>query len=143
MDGKTQLEGMEGRRHEAYPDPLTKGVPWTIGVGHTGPEVVQGLVWTDEQIDAALADDWMRAERAARAVCGVLDSLLEPRRCVLVNMAFNLGQGRLSHFAGVITAVRLGDWKEASRCMLDSLWARQVPKRAARLARQMETGDWQ
>jgi len=31
--------------------------PWTIGVGHTGPEVHEGLEWTDAQVDAAYASD--------------------------------------------------------------------------------------
>ena len=44
----------EGSRHNAYQD--TKGI-WTIGVGHTGPEVVAGLVWTDQQIMDQLRKD--------------------------------------------------------------------------------------
>ena len=38
-------EYFEGREYKAYPDPGSKdGKPWTIGIGHTGAEVVEGLV---------------------------------------------------------------------------------------------------
>jgi len=49
---QTKLE--EEKRNVAYLDPV--GI-WTIGYGHTGPEVVEGLVWTDEQCDEALKRD--------------------------------------------------------------------------------------
>ena len=54
----------------AYPDPGSKdGKPWTIGWGHTGPEVVKGLVWTQAQADAAFEKDLLRFEaRVARLV---------------------------------------------------------------------------
>jgi lysozyme len=44
----------EGLRLTAYPDAV--GV-WTIGWGHTGPEVHEGLVWTREQAVEALKKD--------------------------------------------------------------------------------------
>ncbi len=33
------VQGAEGLRLTAYPDPGTGGAPWTVGWGHTGPEV--------------------------------------------------------------------------------------------------------
>lgn len=42
----------------AYPDPGSKdGRPWTIGWGHTGPEVVKGLVWTQAKADQVFLED--------------------------------------------------------------------------------------
>jgi lysozyme len=41
----------EGCVLTAYPDPISGGDPWTIGYGSTGPGVVPGLVWTQEQAD--------------------------------------------------------------------------------------------
>jgi GH24 family phage-related lysozyme (muramidase) len=38
----------------AYPDPISHGDPWTIGDGCTGPGIVEGTVWTQEQADFAL-----------------------------------------------------------------------------------------
>jgi lysozyme len=47
-------ENDEGLRLEAYQD---SGGVWTIGWGHTGPEVHAGLVWTREQCVEALQSD--------------------------------------------------------------------------------------
>lgn len=52
--GLHMTEGDEGLSLKAYKD--TAGV-WTIGWGHTGPEVHEGLVWTREQCVAALHAD--------------------------------------------------------------------------------------
>ena len=44
--GLDLLKRFEGCRLEANPDPGSGGAPWTIGYGHTGAEVVPGLVIT-------------------------------------------------------------------------------------------------
>lgn len=44
----------ESLRLVAY---LDSGGVWTIGWGHTGPEVHRGLVWTREQAAEALKKD--------------------------------------------------------------------------------------
>ena len=54
---------------EAYPDPGTGGDPWTIGWGATGPGIVPGTVWTQEQCDLRLDDDIARHVRdVAKAI---------------------------------------------------------------------------
>lgn len=59
---KTSSEGIylmhkyEACSLTAYPDPATGGAPWTIGWGHTGPEVHKGLVITQAQADKMFAD---------------------------------------------------------------------------------------
>lgn len=52
--GMEMTESDEGLRTTAYQD---DGGVWTIGWGHTGPEVHKGLVWTREQCVAALKAD--------------------------------------------------------------------------------------
>ena len=42
---------------EAYADPGTGGIPWTIGWGATGPDIDAGTVWTQQQCDVRLASD--------------------------------------------------------------------------------------
>lgn len=49
---------------EAYPDPATGGAPWTIGWGHTGPEVKPGLKWDQKKADQVFVDDLNRFESA-------------------------------------------------------------------------------
>lgn len=48
------IKRFEGCELEAYRD--IAGI-WTIGYGHTGPDVVQGLVWTHEKAAAVLVAD--------------------------------------------------------------------------------------
>jgi len=54
QDGLNLTMADEGLRLTAYQD---SGGVWTIGWGHTGPEVHEGLVWTREQCAAALKHD--------------------------------------------------------------------------------------
>lgn len=142
-DLRSMLEREEGRESVAYPDPLTHSDPWTIGVGHTGPEVHQGLVWSDDQINAALAADITKA----RALCTShfspwFDQIGDVRQAVVIGMAFQMGS-RLFQFVNTLAAMRDGRWNGAAGGILNSAWAHQTPGRAARMARQLETNDWQ
>jgi hypothetical protein len=47
----TLLRQWEGCLLSAYPDPASGGVPWTIGYGHTGPEVTAGLTIMGAALD--------------------------------------------------------------------------------------------
>ena len=58
-DGWLLLRRWEGCRLAAYPDPASGGEPWTIGYGHTGPDVVPGLVISQQQAEA-----WLEADAA-------------------------------------------------------------------------------
>ena len=141
---KQKLVFYEGYEHKAYPDPLTHAAPWTIGIGHTGPEVHEGLVWNDDQIDFAYQLD----EEVAMQGCfdhfePWFGLLVEPRQFVLFSMCFQMGIGRLLGFTHAIAAVRDQHFALAAAEMSDSDWARQTPTRARRLAYQMETGEWQ
>ena len=141
MDVREQLVRDEGRRHTAYPDFLTGGAPWTIGVGHTGPEVHQDLIWNDAQIDAQFEVDLAEAELLCRMNFPWFDRLNEPRQAVLINMAFQMGQGLLG-FHDTLANVRDEHWANAAEHMRQSKWASQTHARAMRLATQMETGAW-
>lgn len=68
------------------------------------------------------------------------DALDEVRQSVVVNMIFNLGLAGFSKFKKTIAAIEKGDFDEASKEMLDSLWARQVKGRAQELANMMKEG---
>ncbi|MFO1081858.1 MAG: lysozyme [Reyranellaceae bacterium] len=90
--GLAALMEREGVRHDAYPDPATGGPPWTIGVGHTGPEVHPGLRWSDAQVMDALARDLARFERAVIEGAGGT-ALTQNQFDALVSFAFNVGTG--------------------------------------------------
>lgn len=140
------LKRDEGLRLRAYPDPLSGGDPWTIGYGHTGPEVRQGLVWTEAQCEAALIED-IEKHNAQLATALPWISRLDPaRRRVLCNMAFNLGVGvpggkkGLLGFKNTLGMIERGEYAQAADAMLKSLWSRQVGRRAVRLAETMRSG---
>lgn len=63
------------------------------------------------------------------------------RQRVLVNMAFNLGITKLLGFKNTLADVKAGRWSQAAVGMSQSLWARQVGKRATRLCVLMVQGE--
>lgn len=67
----------------------------------------------------------------------------EPRLAVLIGMAFQLGVEGLGAFTNTLTNVEAGFYNKAAAGMLRSLWAKQTPARANRMAEQMRTGEWQ
>jgi lysozyme len=141
------LKRDEGLRLEAYPDPLSGGDPWTIGYGHTGPEVRQGLVWAPGQAERVLIADIIKHNDELARHLPWLDRLDAPRRRVLQNMAFNLGVGQpggkkgLLGFKNTLGMIERGDYAAAADAMMRSLWAGQVKGRAVRLAQTMRTGS--
>ncbi len=139
---RDQLKLDEGLRLDAYPDPLTGGDPWTIGYGHTGPEVHKGLRWTIEQAEQALTNDINSHDEELYKMFPWVHSMDDARAAVIRNMAFNMGLKRLSRFRKFLAAAQRGDWLTAKDEMLDSAWAKQVGKRARLLSHQMETGKW-
>ncbi len=87
--GLALLIEREGKRNQAYRD--SKGI-WTIGVGHTGPDVHEGLVWLDQQVAEALRRDLAWAEAAVNN--GVHGALEQFEFDALVSFIFNIGAGQ-------------------------------------------------
>ena len=137
------LRREENREYTAYPDPLTKGPPWTIGEGHTGSEVHEGLVWTDAQIDAAKAADILHATNDCLNHFPWFGLLDEVRRSVMISLAFQLGITRLLGFIKFLGAMRDQRWNAAAGELRDSLVYRQARNRIEREARAIETGETQ
>jgi lysozyme len=84
--GRGLIEEAEGLRLESYQD--QRGV-WTIGYGHTGANVVKGLVWTPDEADEALEDDLAVAEHAVNM--SVSTPLTQNMFDALVSLAYNIG----------------------------------------------------
>ncbi len=87
-NGLSLTEQFEGVRLTAYQDQV--GV-WTIGYGHTGPDVHPGLVITQDQATALLAADV--ADAAACVNQNVTFQLTQNEFDGLVDFVFNLGKG--------------------------------------------------
>lgn len=137
---REQIKREEGCRLHAYADPLSGAEPYTIGWGHTGPDVSPNAVWTQEKADLTFDTDLAGCVSDLDANLLWWDELNEPRMAVLLSMVFQMGIGRVLKFRNALQAMEAGDWPEAAAEMLDSSWAAQTPARAKRLSRQMLTG---
>ena len=129
---QAQLPIDEGKKSKPYKDSV--GI-LTVGVGRN---LEKGL--SEDEIALLLKNDIAEADKAARIVFPAFDGLSEPRKAVLVNMAFNLGQARLAGFVNTLGAIADGRWDDAADGMLASKWATQVGARAGRLAKIMREG---
>lgn len=130
----------EGCRLTAYQD---GGGVWTIGWGHTGPDILEGLVWPQDKADAFFEVDYHNAEVDARKDAHEFwDVLCEQRRAVLADMAFQIGGHGLSKFVDMLAAMKAEDWNEASRALKDSLLFTEVPMREGRNIEILLTGEW-
>ena len=57
QDGINLIKEFEGCELKSYPDPGTGGAPWTVGYGHTGPEVVPGMTISQPEAEQLLKQD--------------------------------------------------------------------------------------
>jgi lysozyme len=80
------LKGFESLRLTAYRD--IRGI-LTIGYGHTGPEVVAGLVWTQEQATTALEEDVSWTAKTVQDLVTI--PLIQCEFDALVSFTFNVG----------------------------------------------------
>lgn len=130
----------EGKRNKLYRDTVGKE---TIGVGFNLTDV--GLY--DDEIEAIF---WLRLKRHVAALerdqpwAADLDPV---RIAVLVDMHYNLGAEPFDHdgvkdWPMFISQVKNKQWNAAALNMLSTKWARQVGRRATRLAEMMRTGEW-
>lgn len=111
-DGIAVAHYYESCKLEAYPDPGSKdGTPWTIGWGHTDPEVVKGLVWTQEKADATFKVDVGATEREVLSLVKV--PLTQGQFDALVLFVYNVGDGAFfkSTLRGLLNA---GDYAGAA-----------------------------
>jgi lysozyme len=107
-DGITLIEGFESLKLEAYQD--SKGV-WTIGWGHTGPDVYEGLTITEDQADALQKQDLNTAE-----TCVNNDVIVDLQQCqfdALVSFTFNVGSGNEEH-STLLSLLNSGDYSDAA-----------------------------
>jgi len=110
----------------------------TIGVGRNLED--RGI--TEEEAMFLLYNDVMNVIDDVRDTIPFFNDLDSVRQEVVVNMAFNLGIGGLLDFVRMLDALQEGDYKRAAKEMLDSLWAKQVKRRAEELAYAMEHGKY-
>lgn len=144
MNVQKMLEDDEGRERSAYQD--TEGW-WTIGIGRLIDKRKGGGLSEDE-IDYLFANDLKEKTAQVMTALPWVANLNEPRQAVLISMCFQMGIGSvklgsgLLGFTNTLRHIENGRWAQAAMGMRASRWARQTPKRAMRMAAQMETGVW-
>jgi lysozyme len=135
----SQLRRDEGEVLHAYQDHLGY---WTIGVGILIDQRRGGGLLPEESEFILQNRVRQRREAVAKSLPW-FSQLDDARQGVLLNMSFQLGVAGLLAFKNTLEHVRLGQYSKAAELMLQSKWASQTPARASRLAKQMETGEWQ
>lgn len=127
------------KRHEGFSQTVYRCTAnrQTIGYGRNLDDV--GI--SRSEAEFLLKNDIARALASVSAQ-PFWRNLDEVRQAVLIDMCVNLGWGGLSKFARMLTAVSAGQFPKAADEMLDSIWAKQVPNRARRLAQMMRSGLW-
>lgn len=106
--GRLMIQSFEGLRLEAYQDSV--GI-WTIGYGHTGPEVKKGLKWSTTEAEAAFDKDTARFCQGVEAMTKAVP-LSDNKFAALVSFAYNLGLGRLQG-STLLKKVLAQDWAGA------------------------------
>ena len=138
------IEAEEGYREFVYDDANGRRIkPGSVVVGH--PTCGIGLALDVEGLDHEEAR-WLLARRVEKRKAA-LDKALpwwrglsEARQIVLISMAYQMGMAGLLKFKNTLAAMQRGDYAGAADGMLASLWARQTPERAKRLAKMMRDG---
>ena len=111
------IERDEGCVLHAYPDPGTGGEPWTIGYGHTGPDVYPGRFITQTTAEALLEQDLTKFEEGVNeAITGDCN---DNQFSAMVSLAFNIGLGGF-RASSVLRFHNAGDYAKAADAFL--LW---------------------
>ena len=134
---KDSLKSHEGMRSQVYKDHLGNR---TIGYGHLcldHEKWVDGKIYPTKVINKTFEYDFNIALNDAKKLIEQ-ESIHPDAFGVLVNMCFNMGSPRVSKFQKMLAALEVQDYQTASKDMLDSRWARQVPNRARELAEIMK-----
>jgi len=130
-NGIALIKRFEGLRLKAYLCPA--GV-WTIGYGHTGPDVKKGMTITEDEAERLLREDLRRFEIGVwKAIKGT--PLNSNRFSALVSLAYNIGLGAFSKSSLLKSILRgdMGDvpfemaaWNKANGKVLPGLVTRRL-----------------
>ncbi len=108
----------------------------TIGFGANldeGISLTEAEFMLNQRIDSATLD--------ARRF-GWFKTMSDVRQACVVQMVFNMGMPTFLQFRMTIAALAKGDYALAAAQSLKSLWAKQVGKRATRIAQMLVSDQW-
>ena len=147
----TRLKLHEGCSLTPYKCPAGK---LTIGIGHN----VEDNPLTAEEL--RVVGDWKHGitREAAHYLCRNdiercikelkknlkwFEKLDKERKYALIDLCFNLGIRTLLTFKKTLASIAGGNYRTAAEQLLQSKYAKQVGKRAKRIAILIETGRWE
>ena len=105
------IKSSESCRLKAYLD-NQHGRVWTVGYGHTGPDVVEGLRILPEQAIRWLVEDCEEAERGVEKCVKV--ALNENQFSALVSFVFNIGEAQFKR-STMCRLINAGEFAQAAR----------------------------
>jgi len=112
---------------------------WSFGFGCRAPG--QHSTITEERATELLVEELEEAQLDYSVVFqSDPPGLTQARYESLVDMLFNIGLTSFAHFHYTIAAIRAGNWEGAAAHAQQSLWYRQVGRRARRVIRELRTG---
>ena len=113
---------------------------WTWGYGTKAPSG-PGLPITKEEAEVELSADVDKAIVSYHSLFSeVTTEINDVRQHALVNMIYNLGAKGVSNFKNMMRSIAKGDWALAAEHARQSLWYRQVSRRAKRICNELERG---
>lgn len=110
----TLIGGFEGLRTVAYPDPATKGPPWTVCYGETSG-VKPGDRYTVEQCKAMLVESLQKYAKGVDRC--VIAPLPDKRYVALVSFFYNVGVGA-GCGSSVVKLINAGKTREGCDALL-------------------------
>lgn len=113
----------------------------TIGVGRLIDQRRGGGI-TQEESRYLLRNDIRRIVSQCESRFDWWDLLDHVRQQAIVCMAFQLGVNGVANFRKMVAAIKVRDFAEAARQMIDSGWHKQTKARCERMAEIMRTGEW-
>lgn len=133
---RQNLKAEEGFRPHAYGDHLGY---LTIGYGRMVDRRLNGGI-TREEAEYLLENDIGRVVADLRAALPWVENLPDGVAGALVEMGYQLGVPGLLKFKTMLGHIEAGRFQEAAVAARRSLWARQTPERAGRVAEKIESG---
>ena len=127
------------KRHEGYQQHnyLCPAGATSVGYGRNLDQAKGGLGISEEEAEYLLVNDIKRSIEECERFSWWTETPMS-KRLVIIELAFQLGWGRLTGFTRMLTAMSKGIFTTAADELLDSNFARsQVPGRAKELAERL------
>lgn len=145
QDIKQMIIDHEGIRYEPYQDSLGK---WTTGVGHLigdGSRLLPewNRTLTHDEVMDLFDKDYDKHKKQAEQYVPGFQKYDSVGQAAFIDLTFNMGPGWPRKFVNTSKKIEQGDTFGAARGLEDSLWYRQVGRRAPKIVDMVENAKVQ